>query len=179
MGRDEVVAVVLVLYLKRKGHLPQVNNSHIHDMGKWVFAVSFLWSYLYFSQFMLIWYTNIPEEVTYFQQRILDHPGLLWGVFFINFAVPMVLLMSRDAKRNPRFLIGVASVIFVGHWLDTLMLVMPGALGRDFHGVGLLEVGMFATFLGLFIHVVLTRLTKAPLTPVNHPYLEDSAHHQI
>jgi hypothetical protein len=43
-----------------------VNNSHIHDMGKWVFAISFLWSYLYFSQFMLIWYSNIPEEVTYF-----------------------------------------------------------------------------------------------------------------
>jgi hypothetical protein len=45
-----------------------VNNSHIHDMGKWVFAISFLWSYLYFSQFMLIWYSNIPEEVTYFQR---------------------------------------------------------------------------------------------------------------
>jgi hypothetical protein len=174
-----VVGVVMVLYLKRKGHLPQVNNSHIHDMGKWVFAISFLWTYLWFSQFMLIWYSNIPEEVTYFQQRIEEHPGLLWTIFFINFAVPMVLLMSRDAKRNPRFLIGVASVIFVGHWLDTLMLVMPGALGRDFHGVGLLEVGMFATFLGLFIHVVLTRLTKAPLTPVNHPYLEESVHHQI
>ncbi len=174
-----VVAVVLVLYLKRKGHLPQVNNSHIHDMGKWVFAVSFLWSYLYFSQFMLIWYTNIPEEVTYFQQRILDHPGLLWGVFFINFAVPMVLLMSRDAKRNPRFLIGVGAVIFIGHWLDTILIVMPGALGRDFHGVGLLEVGMFTLFLGAFMMRVLKTLTQAPLTPVNHPFLEESVHHQI
>jgi hypothetical protein len=100
---------MLVLYLKRKGYLPQVNNSHIHDMGKWVFAISFLWSYLYFSQFMLIWYSNIPEEVTYFQSRIDHHPGLMWGMFFINFAVPMVMLMSRDAKRNPRFLIGVGS----------------------------------------------------------------------
>jgi hypothetical protein len=115
-----------------------VNNSHIHDMGKWVFAISFLWSYLYFSQFMLIWYSNIPEEVTYFQQRIDHHPMLLWGTFFINFAIPMVMLMSRDAKRNPRFLIGVGSVIFVGHWLDVNMMVMPGALGHDFHGIGLL-----------------------------------------
>jgi hypothetical protein len=174
-----VTAVVIALYLKRKGLLPQVNNSHIHDMGKWVFAISFLWSYLYFSQFMLIWYSNIPEEVTYFQQRIDHHPMLLWGTFFINFAVPMVMLMSRDAKRNPRFLIGVGAVIFVGHWLDVNMMVMPGALGHDFHGIGMLEVGMFLAFLGVFIRTVLTALTKAPLTPVNHPYLDESVHHQI
>jgi hypothetical protein len=174
-----VTAVVMALYLKRKGYLPQVNNSHIHDMGKWVFATSFLWSYLYFSQFMLIWYSNIPEEVTYFQSRIDHHPALLWGTFFINFAIPMVLLMSRDAKRNPRFLIGVGAVIFIGHWLDVNMIVMPGALGHHFHGIGLLEVGMFLLFLGVFIRTVLTALTKAPLTPVNHPYLDESVHHQI
>ncbi len=174
-----ITAVILVLYLKRKGYLPQVNNSHIHDLGKWVFAISFLWSYLYFSQFMLIWYSNIPEEVTYFQQRINEHPGLMWGTFFINFAVPMVLLMSRDAKRSPRFLIGVGTVIFVGHWLDVNMMVMPGSLGHHFHGIGLLEVGMFLAFLGLFMHTVLTALTKAPLTVVNHPYLDESVHHQI
>lgn len=174
-----VTAVVIALYLKRKGLLPQVNNSHIHDMGKWVFAISFLWSYLYFSQFMLIWYSNIPEEVTYFQTRIDHYPVLMWGTFFINFAVPMVMLMSRDAKRSPRFLIGVGAVIFVGHWLDVNMMVMPGALGHDFHGIGMLEVGMFLAFLGVFIHTVLTALTKAPLTPVNHPYLDESVHHQI
>ncbi|MFT3884234.1 MAG: quinol:cytochrome C oxidoreductase [Flavobacteriales bacterium] len=105
-----VTAVVLVLYLKGKGYLPQVNSSHIHDMGKWVFAISFLWTYLYFSQFMLYWYADIPEEVIYFKVRIDHHPWLMWGMFFINFAVPMVLLMSRDAKRNPRFLIGVGAV---------------------------------------------------------------------
>ncbi|MFN8351079.1 MAG: quinol:cytochrome C oxidoreductase [Flavobacteriales bacterium] len=174
-----ITAVVLVLYLKSKGYLPQVNNSHIHDMGKWVFGVSFLWTYLYFSQFMLYWYANIPEEVTYFKTRIDHHAGLMWGMFFINFAVPMVLLMSRDAKRNPRFLIGVGTVILVGHWLDTCQLVLPGALGEHFHHVGFLEVGMFLFFLGLFVFRVLTALTKAPLTVVNSPYLEESVHHSI
>jgi len=174
-----ITGVILVLYLKRKGYLPQVNNSHIHDMGKWVFAVSFLWTYLYFSQFMLIWYANIPEEVTYFQDRIDHHPGLLWTIFFINFAAPMALLMSRDAKRNPRYLIGVGTVIFVGHWLDVNMMVMPGANGHHFHGISLLDVGMFVLFLGAFIRVVLGTLAKAPLTPVNHPYLEESVHHSI
>ncbi len=174
-----ITGVVMVLYLKRKGYLPQVNNSHIHDMGKWVFAVSFLWTYLYFSQFMLIWYSNIPEEVTYFQQRINEHPGLMWTTFFINFAVPIVLLMSRDAKRNPRFLIGVGTVIFIGHWMDINMIVMPGAVGHHFHGLGLLDAGLFVLFLGAFIRVVLGTLAKAPLTPVNHPYLEESVHHSI
>jgi hypothetical protein len=174
-----VTAVVMALYLKRKGYLPQVNNSHIHDMGKWVFAVSFLWTYLYFSQFMLYWYSNIPEEVIYFKDRIDNHTWLMWGMFFINFLVPMVLLMSRDAKRNPRFLIGVGSVIFVGHWLDLCQMVLPGALGDHFHAIGLLEVGLFLAFLGLFILTVLNALTQAPLTPVNHPYLEESVHHQI
>lgn len=174
-----IMAVIITLYLKSKGLLPQVNNSHIHDMGKWVFAISFLWTYLYFSQFMLYWYANIPEEVTYFKQRIDEHAGLMWGMFFTNFAVPMVLLMSRDAKRNPRFLIGVGMIIFIGHWLDTCQLVLPGAMGGFFHHIGALEIGLFIFFLGLFLTTVLTALTKAPLTVVNSPYLEESVHHSI
>lgn len=174
-----ITSVILVLYLKRKGYLPQVNNSHIQDMGKWVFAISFLWSYLWFSQFMLIWYSNIPEEVTYFQTRWEHYKFLFWFTFFINFAVPMVVLMARDAKRNPRFLMTVGTIIFVGHWLDTIMMVMPGTLGEHFGHVGLLEVGVFLAFLGLFMLTVLRTLTKAPLTPVHHPYLEESVHHSI
>ena len=174
-----ITAVVLVLYLKSKGYLPQVNNSHIHDMGKWVFAISFLWTYLYFSQFMLYWYANIPEEVSYAFQRIEQHPTLMWGMFFINFAVPMVMLMSRDAKRNPRFLIGVGTVIFIGHWLDLCQMVLPGALGENFKHIGLVEVGLLIGFLGLFITTVFNALAKAPLTVVNSPYLEESVHHSI
>lgn len=174
-----VTGVVLVLYLKSKGYLPQVNNSHIQDMGKWVFAVSFLWTYLYFSQFMLYWYSDIPEEVIYFKVRIDHHPMLMWGMFFINFLVPMVLLMSRDAKRNPRFLIGVGVVIIIGHWLDLCQMVLPGALGDHFEHIGLLEIGLFLAYLGIFILSVLNALTKAPLSVVNHPYLDESVHHQI
>ncbi len=144
-----------------------------------VFATSFLWTYLYFSQFMLYWYSDIPEEVIYFQQRIDHHPALIWGMFFTNFAVPMVLLMSRDAKRNPRFLIGVGAIILIGHWLDLCQIVLPGALGDHFHGIGLLEIGLGVGFLGLFMNRVLTHLTKAPLTVVNSPYLDESVHHSI
>jgi hypothetical protein len=174
-----ITAVVLALYLKGKGYLPQVNGSHIQDMGKWVFAVSFLWSYLYFAQFLLTWYANIPEEGTYFKTRIDHHPWLTWGMYFINFALPMVILMSRDSKRDPKYLIGVGALIFIGHWLDTVQMIMPGSLGEHFEHVGLLEIGFFIAFLGLFIRTVLSALSKAPLTVVQHPFLEESIHHRI
>lgn len=173
-----IVGVVLVLYLKAKGYLPQVNNSHIQDLGKWMFALSFLWSYLWFSQFMLIWYSNIPEEVTYFVTRIEYYKIPFFTMFFVNFALPMVILMSRDAKRNPKFLITIATLIFLGHWVDVWLLVTPGVMGGDAH-LGLMDIGMFLGFLGLFVFVVLKALTKAPLVPVNHPYLDESIHHNI
>lgn len=174
-----ITAVIITLYLKGKGYLPQVNGSHIQDMGKWVFAVSFLWSYLYFAQFLLYWYANIPEEVIYFQQRINDYPGLMWGMYFVNFALPMVLLMSRDSKRSSKYLIGVCALIFLGHWLDVQQMILPGTLGDHFHHIGTLEIGFLLGFLGLFIRTVFSTLAKAPLTVVHHPFLEESVHHHI
>lgn len=174
-----IAAVIFVLYLKGKGYLPQVNGSHIQDMGKWMFAVSFLWSYLYFEQYLLTWYSNIPEESSYFLPRNNNHPWLVWGMFFINFALPMVLLMSRDAKRAPRYLIGVGVLIFIGHWLDTVQMVMPGALGPHFVSIGILEIGFFVAFLGIFVRTVLAAFAKAPLTVVAHPFMEESVHHHI
>lgn len=172
------VLVMLVLYLKKQGYLPKVNDSHIHDIGKWTFATSFLWSYMFFSQFMLIWYANIGEESAYYIQRIEEYQLMYFGMFFINFAFPMLILMSRDAKRNAGILIFVGLVIVVGHWLDVYIMVSGGSMGAQ-ASIGFLEIGMALAFLGLFIRVVLTNLTKAPLTPVNHPFLDESIHHDI
>jgi hypothetical protein len=172
------VIVILTLYLISKGYLKEINSSHIHDIGKWVFALSFLWSYLWFSQFLLIWYSNIPEEVTYFISRIEDYKIPFFGMFLINFMVPMLILMSRDAKRNPKFLIAVGTIIFIGHYLDTYMLVTPGVLFEHWH-FGWMEIGMFLGFTGLFINRVLSALTKASLIPKNSPYLDESLHHSI
>jgi len=172
------VLVMLVLYLKKQGYLPKVNDSHIHDIGKWTFATSFLWSYMFFSQFMLIWYANIGEEAVYYIQRIEEYQLLYFGMFFINFAFPMLILMSRDAKRNASILIFVGLVIVCGHWLDVYIMVSGGSMGAS-ASIGFLEIGMALAFLGLFIRVVLTNLTKAPLTPVNHPFLDESIHHDI
>lgn len=173
-----IITTLITLYLKRSGYLEFVNDSHIHDMGKWMFAVSFLWTYLWFSQFMLIWYSNIPEEVTYFITRFEHYRGLLWTVFFVNFALPMVFLMSRDAKRNRTFLMVIGCIIFITHWLDFYIMIMPGTVGTHWH-LGWMEIGMFLGFLGLFLFVVLNSLTKAPLLVKNHPYLEETLHHSV
>lgn len=175
-----ITIVLFVLFLKRKGYLENVNESHIHDLGKWVFAVSFLWSYLWFMQFMLIWYTNIPEEIIYFQERLHDfgYMGLMWTVFFLNFVFPMVLLMSRDAKRNYFFLTFVGSIIFIGHWLDVFMMVMPATVHGHWH-LGWVEIGMALGFLGLLLFVVHRALTKAPLMVQKHPYLDETLHHHV
>ena len=173
-----VVLVLTTLYLKKLGYLPKVNESHIHDLGKWTFATSFLWSYLWFSQFMLIWYANIGEEVTYYMMRIENFKVLYFSMFFINFAFPMLILMSRDAKRNAGILTFVGIVILAGHWLDVYIMVSAGSLGANAK-IGALEIGMALLVAGFFIRVILNNLTKAPLTPVNHPFLDESVHHEI
>jgi hypothetical protein len=173
-----VVLVITTMYLKKLGYLPKVNESHIHDLGKWTFATSFLWSYLWFSQFMLIWYANIGEEVTYYAMRIENFKFLYFAMFIINFAFPMLILMSRDAKRNFGILTFVGLIILTGHWLDVYIMVSAGSLGAN-ATIGFIEVGMALMVLGSFVFVILRNLTKAPLTPVNHPFLDESIHHDI
>ena len=140
-------------------------------MGKWVFALSFLWTYMFFSQFMLIWYADIPEEITYFQARINDYPVIYWLIFFTNFAIPMLFLMDADAKKNRNLLILVGGIVFVFHWLDVFIMISPGAMKAE-AGVGLIEVESFLLFLGVFTFIVSKSLASRPLLVKNHPYLE-------
>ena len=167
--------LLFTLYLKRQGYLEDVNENHIHDLGKWIFAMSLVWTYMWFSQFMLIWYANIPEEVTYFMARLEvdNYKFLFWFSMIINFIAPIILLMSRDAKRNNGRLIFVGCVILVGHWINSYLLVTPGTLGTHGH-IGFVEIGMGLGFAGLFIYLVLNSLTKQPLETKNHPFLDES-----
>lgn len=172
-----IFLVLVTIYLRKKGYLPTVNDSHVHDLAKWMFAISFLWTYLWFSQFMLIWYANIPEEVTYYITRIEHYQWLFFGVFFTNFLFPMVILIARDTKRSIGYLITVGVIIFIGHWLDVFLMITPGSLGHlEF---GFMEIGMFLGFLGLFLYVVFNAFTKAPMTVKNHPFLDESEHLHI
>lgn len=177
-GTAMITIVLFIMYLKKAGYLPNVNESHLHDVSTWVFALSFLWSYLWFAQYMLIWYSNIPEEAAYFITRIEHFKLIYFGMFFINFVFPMLLMMSRDAKTNYRIMVFIGIVIVIGHWFDVYVMFNGGSMGAHAK-LGFLEVGTAILVLGLFLRVVLTSLAKAPLMVANHPYLDESLHHDI
>lgn len=169
---------LIVISLKRNGYLPDVNQEHLQDLGKFMFGASVFWGYLWFSQFMLIWYANIPEEVTYFQDRWKNYK-VVWGALpILNLFLPMLLLMDKAAKRNFNMMTITGVIIVVGHWLDVFQMVMPGSVKTDW-GLGILEIGMFLGFLGLFLFVVHSSLAKAPLVAKNHPYLDEAKHHHV
>ena len=169
------IIAMVTIYLKSKGLLEDVNDSHIHDLGKFMFGFSVFWTYLWFSQFMLIWYSNIPEEVTYFITRIEDYNLLFFGMVAMNFVLPLLILMNSDYKRNNWFIMIAGIIIIIGHYLDFYNMIMPATVG-DQWSFGLSELGSVSLFAGLFIYVVFSALTKAPLKPKGDPLVKESEH---
>ena len=171
-----ITAIALItLYLKSKGYLEKVNTSHIHDLAKFMFGISIFWTYLWFSQFMLIWYSNIPEEVTYYVTRIEQYNLPFFGMLAMNFIFPLLILINTDFKRLSWIIVMAGIVILFGHYIDFFNMIMPATVGDQWF-IGMPEIGSILFFLGLFIFVVFTALTKAPLEPKNNPYMEESKH---
>jgi hypothetical protein len=199
------LTILLIYYLKSKGYFQQVTNEHMHDLGKYLFAFSIFWTYLWFSQYMLIWYANVGEETVYFQQRMQDYPVLFYANLAINFFLPFLILIRNDNKRKAGTMIFVSIMVFVGHWIDFFQMIKPGVAitaaeaahhaGGEMadhgghaaaHGMqagftlpGFLEIGTLIGFLSLFLFFVLHRLGKAALVPKNDPYLDESLHHHV
>ena len=169
------VIAMVTIYLKSKGHLEDVNDSHIHDLAKFMFGISIFWTYLWFAQFMLIWYANIPEEVTYFITRIEDYNLPFFGMVAMNFIFPLLLLMNSDYKRVNWFVIMAGVVILAGHYLDIFNMIMPATVG-DQWSIGVSEISSVLFFAGLFIFVVFRALTTAPLQPKRNPFIGESKH---
>ena len=169
------VIALVTIYLKSQGYLEEVNDSHIHDLAKFMFAFSIFWTYLWFSQFMLIWYADIPEEVTYFVTRIEQYKLPFFGMIAMNFVFPLLLLMNSDYKRVNWFVVMAGIVILAGHYLDVFNMVMPATVGESWT-IGVPEIGSLMFFFGLFVYVVFTTLTKAPLVPKNNPFIKESKH---
>jgi hypothetical protein len=168
---------LFIIYLKNQGHLPYTNTEHLHDVGKFMFAFSIFWTYLWFSQFMLIWYANIPEETKYFRPRMLgEFRGLFWLNLILNFVTPFLILMKAGAKRNYSIVTFAAIIIIFGHWLDFYLMVMPGPLGAH-ATISWYELGIAAGYVGLIILLVGRALEKAPLVPLHHPFLKESIIH--
>ncbi|MCX8111790.1 MAG: quinol:cytochrome C oxidoreductase [Bacteroidia bacterium] len=168
--------------LKLNGFLSGVNDSHIHDLGKFVFAFSIFWTYIFYGQFMLIWYANIPEETFWFYERIRAHVNpqyvpIFYLTIVLNFLLPLLGLMSASIKRNYAWLGIVSGTLLFTHWLDTFMVVMPSVAGKA-GGLGPMEIGFFLVGVAGILWQGARYLENAPaLMARNHPYLEESVHH--
>ena len=168
-----------VIYLKTKGYLELTNQEHLQDLGKFMFAFSIFWTYLWFAQYMLIWYANIPEETVYFKHRV---QGPYKGIFFlnliINFVCPILILMKRSAKRNYTLMTFMAVLILFGHWIDFYQMVM-GSVSKDHVTLGWLDFGILSLFVGMMIYFVGKSLASKPLVQKHHPFIKESVIHVV
>ena len=167
------VIALLTIFLKSMGYLEKVNHNHMHDLAKFMFGFSVFWSYLWFSQFMLIWYANIPEEVTYFITRLEDYQLPFLGMLVMNFILPFLILMNSDFKRLNWMIVTAGIIILIGHYMDVFNMIMPSAVGDQWF-FGIPEIGSVMFFAGLFIYIVFSSLTKAPLEASGDPFNKES-----
>jgi hypothetical protein len=154
------------------GH--HMNVEHFHSLGKFMLAFVAFWAYIAFSQFMLIWIANIPEEVPWYILRI--NGGWRWVGAFValfQFLVPFFLLLQRAVTRNPRRLAFVAAWLIFVHWIDLYWLVMP-----HLHEAGprpwLFDITAFLGVGGAAVAFGVLRMRGIASVPVRDPYLEDS-----
>lgn len=191
------ITILIILYLKSKGYYKNVTDEHMHDLGKFLFAFSIFWTYLWFSQFMLIWYANVGEETIYFNTRMDQYPILFFGNLVINFVLPFFILLRNSTKRKTGTMVLVSILVIFGHWIDFFLMIKPGALhtahaiaggghGHGGHGFqlgftlpGFLEIGTFIGFMGLFLYVFFYMFSKVPMIPKNDPYLNESLNHHV
>jgi hypothetical protein len=173
-GSAIVTAIVIILW--KQGYLPFVNKSHFHDLSKYIFALSIIWAYLWFAQYLLIWYANIPEETIYYIPRTLEYyKFFFYAELVVNWLFPFLFLMWNRIAKNPNALLFTVIVISIGQWIELYMAIFPDTVPD--HVIGWLEIGTALGFWGVFSLTVGWSLTKMNLVPKNHPYLQESIHH--
>jgi hypothetical protein len=169
--------VLMVILLNKYGYFPQLNKYHIHDFSRYIFILSIVYGYMWYSQYMLIWYANIPEETVYYATLIRG--GWLLPFYLdiiINWAFPFAFLLLNKIAKNKSALLFTVCLLFIGQWIDMYLQIMPGATGIN--SVGYIEIGSYLGFLGIFSFIVTRSLSKAALIPQNHPYLKESMAHK-
>jgi hypothetical protein len=190
--------ILLLRWLGTKGYLKDaVTTEHFHDLGKFLFAFMVFWTYTNFSQYMLIWYANLPEETAWYAHRA-HHGWSAVGTLLIlgHFFVPFAFLMSRHVKRNPIGLAVGAVFMLVIHGMDMQYLILPNlghgetaapagevahadfahAFGEYLHTIGWADFGCYVGLLALLGGFVLLNVRRTNLVPVRDPRLAESLH---
>lgn len=172
------VITLIIIILNKYGHLNMLNRSHLHDFSRYIFMLAIIWGYFNFAEFMLIWYGNIPEETIFYVKRSEGAFGVLFFAnIILNWFVPFLFLMPRMTSRSKQAIVPVIILMMVGQYTELYYYIWPAVLHEA--KFGLIEIGTYVGFLGLFALVVTNTLSKASLVPKNHPYLEESLYHQF
>ena len=172
------MTTIVVIWLERLGPLRGVlTKEHLHDLGKLLFAFSTFWMYIWFSQYMLIWYANIPEETVYYARRLQGfwEPVFLLNVL-LNWVAPFFMLLSVRAKRSSGLMMKAAWVILVGRWVDLYGMILPPLTKGD-PAFGIWEIGIIAGAAGVFFLALIRNLGAAAVVPRADPLLEESLHY--
>jgi hypothetical protein len=172
------LVTLLVLALEAAGPLRGlVSAEHFHDLGKLLFAFSIIWMYLWFCQYMLIWYTNLAEEAPYYTGRLQGawQPLMVANVL-LNWAIPFVVLLPRPMKRSRGVLAKICALMLLGRWLDLYVQIGPAL--ADFTAMPTpLEAGILAGAVGFGGWLWQRSQAQAPLVPLHDPYLPESLQH--
>jgi hypothetical protein len=171
------VIILLTWFLKQSGYLKYLRADHVHDLGILLFAFSIFWTYLWFSQYLLIWYGHLPHETSYFITRLEGFKPFFFINLVFNFVIPFFGLIRISSKRNLHWLALIALMVLIGHWIDYWLMIMPAAAG-DKAGIGFLEVFMTIAYSGAFIFIVFRTLARYPLQVKNDPFLEESLNYE-
>lgn len=169
--------IVVIAILRSLGYLDFITTDNIHDLARYLFSFAIFWMYLWFSQFMLIWYANIPEETFYFVKRVENYEFLFLLNLALNFLIPFLVLVIRKFRRVLWIVTAMAIVVLAGQWVDQYLMIFPGTM-KEVQRIGLFDIGLTIGFTGIFFWIVLQSLTKASLLPKNHPYLQESFHYE-
>ena len=159
---------------KKFGEL--VSTQQTWDLGKLTLGFCMLWGYMFWSQFLVQWYGNLPEETQWLILRTREYPwkGIAWVVFAMCFVIPFVCLLSRDLKKTPLAYATVCFIVMSGVWLDRYLIIMP-EVSPGAVPFGIIEIGIFIGFLGAYLLCIRTFLSKFPFVTVSHPLTHGSS----
>lgn len=170
------IVIIALIYLRRNsslGHLIKVD--HLYELARYLFGFTTFWIYIWFSQHMLIWYANIPEETVYYIKRHVGVFGSLTVVnILLNWLIPFTILLFRKTKRSEKSLLIAASLVLVGRWVDLYLMIFPPHLETPVFGF--IEVAMFAGTLSILIWVFIKSFSRKNPVPLKDPYLDESLH---
>ncbi len=165
---------ILVILLKKRGHLSAVGDKQMHALGQIVMGFATFWAYMWISQYLLIYYANLPEETIYYYRRTGSNGWLTLFIvnLFLNWVIPFVMLLPRQVKMNAKWMLAACTIVLMGHWLDLYTMIFPAFFASPM--IGYVDIAVFVGFAALFLIVFTLNLDAERMVPTGDPYLEES-----